>query len=162
AVVAPVERLMGNDMSYSDALGRIRAEQEVARQSNPATHTAGQVGGGLAVGLAAGPASLTARAGSTLLPRMGVGALEGLAFGGAYGAGSGTDAQSRAIEALKTGALGAVAGGLFPVFATGAGKAYEGIRNYFRANPIAREAGASPETLRTLGNVLSADDALGP
>lgn len=144
-------------------LSEMRRNAQAAQEQNPGSYMAGQVAGGVAQGVAAGPASLSARfAGSALLPRMLAGGADGLILGGAYGAGSGTDAQSRIVEALKMGGMGLLMGTAFPAVAAGAGKAYEGIRNALLGRPIAQQAGTTPETLRALGGVLDADGSLGP
>jgi hypothetical protein len=143
-------------------LSEMRGMQGNAQQQNPGSYMGGQIAGGVAQGLATGPASLSARAtGSALLPRMLAGAADGAILGTAYGAGSGTDAESRATEALKSGGIGAVAGGLFPAVASGASQLYQGARNAMAVNPAARQAGTTPEALRMLSGVMNADDSLG-
>lgn len=144
-------------------LSEIRANQALAQEQNPGSYLTGQLAGGVAQGVASGPLTASARfAGSSLLPRVGAGMVDGLVAGGIYGAGSGTDAESRALEAAKGGATGLVAGGAFPLLSAGASKVFETARNAMFARPIARQAGADPETLRLLSGVLDADGSLGP
>ncbi len=144
-------------------LTEMRGLQDQAQKDNPKSYLAGQVAGGVAQGVAAGPATFTARtAGMALGPRMLAGAADGLLLGGAYGAGSGTDANSRIKESLLSGGMGAVAGGAFPLVAAGLGKGYEALMNSIRGNRVAQGTGTSPEALRVLGNVLDGDGTLGP
>lgn len=143
-------------------LREMRGDQKAAQEQNPGSYMAGQVAGGVAQGIATAPLTASARvAGSTLLPRVAAGMLDGTIAGGIYGAGSGTDAASR----LKEGAIGAgtgfVAGGAFPLISAGASKLFEVGRNALAARPIARQADVSPEALRLLGNVMDADGSLG-
>src|SRR5690606_37727119 len=141
-----------------DVLSEMRGLQRSAQEQNPGSYLTGQIGGGIAQGVATAPASLSARfAGSALLPRMAAGGVDGLLFGGAYGAGSGTDTRSRIVEALKTGGAGLLMGTAFPAVAAGAGKIYEVGRNALLGRPIAQQAGTTPEALRALGGVLDAD-----
>lgn len=144
-------------------LREMRGDQKAAQEQNPGSYLAGQVAGGVAQGVATSPLTASAKfAGSTLLPRVAAGMLDGTIAGGIYGAGSGTDAASR----LKEGAIGAgtgfVAGGAFPLVSAGASKLFEVGRNALAARPIARQAGTTPEALRLLGNVMEADGSLGP
>lgn len=143
-------------------LREMRGDQKAAQEQNPGSYLAGQVAGGVAQGVATSPLTASAKfAGSTLLPRVAAGMLDGTIAGGIYGAGSGTDAASR----LKEGAIGAgtgfVAGGAFPLVSAGASKLFEVGRNALAAHPIARQSGTSPEALRLLGNVMDADGSLG-
>lgn len=143
-------------------LSDLRTMQGQAQEQNPGSYLAGQVAGGVAQGVAAAPVSLTAQTtrATPLMGRVAAGMGDGAIFGGIYGAGSGTDAQSRMTEAAMSGALGAAAGGVLPVVAAGASRAFEAGRNAMGANRIARQAGASPEALRTLGGVMEADGSL--
>jgi len=144
-------------------LAEMRGLQDQAQKQNPKSYLAGQIAGGVAQGVASAPASLSARAaGMALLPRVAAGMGDGAVMGALYGAGSGTDAESRAWEAGKGGAFGLAAGAAFPLISTGAGKVYEAARNALSAGPVAHRAGTTPEALRVLGGVLDADGSLGP
>lgn len=143
-------------------LAEMRGMQGQAQQQNPGSYLSGQIAGGVAQGVASGPATLSARAaGSALLPRVAAGVADGAIFGGLYGAGSGTDANSRMTEAAKSGQMGMLMGGAAPIVATGASKAYQGVRNALSSAPIAKQAGTTPEALRVLGGILDADGSLG-
>jgi hypothetical protein len=144
-------------------LAEMRGNQQQAQEQNPGSYLTGQLAGGVAQGMASAPLTASARfAGSTLLPRVAAGMADGLVAGSIYGAGSGTDAESRAWEAAKGGGFGLAAGGAFPLVSAGASKVFETARNAISARPIAQQAGADPETLRLLGSVLDADGSLGP
>lgn len=104
-------------------LQEMRGNASQAQSENPGSYLAGQVGGGLAQGLATGGAGFganAARTGGTL----GSVALGGLAdggiLGGLYGAGSANgDLTDRAKGALVGGGVGALAGGLTPYVVSG-------------------------------------------
>lgn len=149
--------------AYNRQLGRERAMDAADQQQRPGARIAGQVTGGLMMGLASAPASLSARAaGGGLGLRALAGATDGLIGGALYGAGSGTDTASRARGSVQAGLTGAGVGAAFPLLGAAAGAGYRAARNAFQAAPIARQAGIRPETARLLGGLLSADDSLGP
>lgn len=140
----------------------IRGRQEALRESNPIASTAGAIGGGLALAGPLGRIGPSAMAaGQGLGIRALAGGLEGMLFGGAYGAGAADD-ESRLEGAARGGGIGGALGVAFPLAAAGIGKTYEALRNSRNAAPIARQAGISPETARSLGGILDADGALGP
>jgi len=144
-------------------LSEMRGNQRQAQEANPGSYLAGQLAGGVAQGVVAGPLTASAKfAGSTLLPRVLAGMADGGILGGLYGAGSGTDAQSRLTEGVIGAGSGLVAGGAFPLLGAGASKIYETGKNLLAAGPIGRQAGASPQALRLLGDVMNADGSLGP
>lgn len=93
-------------------LQEMRGGAQQAQSDNPGSYLAGQVGGGLAQGLATGGGGFGANAAQTggSLARVALGsALDGSLFGGAYGAGS---ADGDLTDRLKGGAIGAGTGGL--------------------------------------------------
>lgn len=139
-------------------LSEMRNTQQAAQEQNPGSFLTGQIAGGVAQGVAGRGIPVMQSLGGRVLQGMGLGA----AAGGAYGAGSGEDAQSRAMGALEEGAKGLAVGGAFPLLAAGAGRVYQSARNAMSANPVARQAGASPESLRMLGDVMASDGSLGP
>ncbi|WP_146198924.1 hypothetical protein [Falsochrobactrum shanghaiense] len=140
----------------------IRNRQSALRESNPVASMVGSVGGALAAGGPIGKAGLSARAaGAGLGVRAAAGSAEGAALGSLYGAGAADDG-SRGMGALTGGTIGGIAGGAFPLVASGVGKAYEAFRNSRNAAPIAKSAGITPEAARMLGSILDADGALGP
>lgn len=146
-----------------EVLAEMRMLDKQARAQNPASYMGGQVAGGIATGIAAGPATFSGRAAAqTLGPRVLAGAADGALFGGLHGAGTGEDASSRAKNAIVEALFGSAAGSAFPLVSSGLSKAYSGIRDYLKAGPISKKAGASPEALRLLGNVMEADGSLGP
>jgi hypothetical protein len=150
----------GKGASYDQNLAEIRGNQEDARRDNPKSYLGGQLAGGVAQGLVAGPGLLASA--PTTLGRVLGGAATGGIMGGIYGAGSGTNTESRAIEALKSGSIGALAGGAVPVVAKGVSSGYSAIADALRGGSIAKQAGTSPEVLRMLNTALEADGTLGP
>lgn len=143
-------------------LGEMRGDAKAAQEQNPGSYLVGQLAGGVAQGVAAGPATASAKfAGSTLLPRVLAGMADGTALGGVYGAGSGESAQDRAIKGAVGAGTGFFAGGAFPLVGAGASKIFEAGKNALAAGPIAKRAGASPEALRLLGNIMDADGSRG-
>lgn len=156
---AGIASLMGSD--YDTVLGNMRELQGESAAQNPWTHLAGQIGGGTLLAAATRGASALPNA-TSLAGKVLGGALTGAGYGGAYGFGSGEGFGDRLWGAARDGTIGGIAGGAFPLLAAGAGKAYQGVRNWWSAKPIAQNAGASPEALRVLGGVLDADGTLGP
>ncbi|WP_192248459.1 hypothetical protein [Mesorhizobium caraganae] len=150
----------GKGASYGQNLAEIRGNQADAQQDNPKSYLAGQIGGGVAQGIAAGPAILANA--PTVAGRVLGGMATGGGMGALYGAGSGTDAQSRVVEALKNGGIGAAFGGAFPVVAKGASAGYSKIMDALAGNKAAKSVGTSPEVLRMLNSVMEADGTLGP
>lgn len=102
-----------------EVLGEIRGLQQEAKEDNPWSFFGGQVGGGIAqgVGIAGGGMSMAAnaaRAGGGL-GRVALGsAADGMIAGALHGAGSGEDAESRALGAAKGAATGTLVGGAAP------------------------------------------------
>lgn len=153
----------GKKDDYEGSRDLQRAIDANDKEQYPGARMAGQLGGGIGLGLATGPYSLSTKfAGSGLIPRTLAGAGDGLIAGGLYGSGSGEDLTSRGIEALKGMGAGAVAGGAFPLVAAGASKAYSSVANALLGRSAAKQAGTSPEVLRMIGNTLDADGTLGP
>ncbi|TRD03796.1 hypothetical protein FJV76_14255 [Mesorhizobium sp. WSM4303] len=150
----------GQGASYGQNLAEIRGNQADAQRDNPKSYLGGQIGGGIAQGLVAGPGVL-ANAPTTLGRALG-GAVTGAGFGGLYGLGSGEDTEGRAIEGAKGAGLGALVGGAFPFVAKGASSAYSAIANALSGKAAASAAGTTPEVLRMLGNVLDSDGTRSP
>lgn len=149
---------------YRESLGRQRERAAQEDAAHPTARLAGQIGGGLLLGGTTAPLTMSGRAaasGAPLLTRVGAGAVDAGAAGAAYGAGSADDRQSRGEGAVRGGAFGAMVGMAFPLLGAGASAAYRNVRNALSAKPLARSAGANLETLRTLGNVIEADDLAG-
>lgn len=97
---------------YDRAVAAERGQQEAFAEENPTLATGAEIGGALATGLGAGRAGLTlaGRAGSTA-GAAGLGAVEGAAYGGLYGAGTADD-DDRLAGATQGAALGAATGGV--------------------------------------------------
>lgn len=100
--------------AYEKARDEERRAQEEAHAQHPYIHTAGQIGGALALPVGAGAQA------ATLPARMARGALTGAGVGAAYGAGEGETPTQRAIGAGTGAVLGGVTGGLAPPLVEGA------------------------------------------
>lgn len=159
-LVTGIENLRGKDASYSQTLKEIRGNQQQAQRDNPNSYLAGQVGGGIAQGVAAGPALLANAPGT--LARIGGGMLTGSGMGGLYGLGSGEGAQDRLTQGAQGAGVGALVGGAIPAVAKGASSAYSSIVDALSGNAAAKGVGTTPGVLRMLGNVLDADGTRGP
>lgn len=159
--IKSIETLRGNDVEYSKVRDDIRADQADAQADNPKSYLAGQVGGGVAQGVATGGASLLAQAPS-LGARVLGGGLTGLLYGGAHGLGSGEDTVDRLKQAGIEGVTGFVAGSAFPLIAKGASSAYRTVADALFNRSAAKQAGTSPEVLKMIGSALDADGTRGP
>lgn len=157
---AGIGTLIDPSSTYDQNLAEIRGNQEAAQRDNSKSYLAGQIGGGVAQGVAAGPGVMASA--PTLFGRIAGGMLTGGSMGGLYGLGSGTDLAGRGKEALINGGIGAAAGGAFPLLARGVSSAYSTIADALIGQSAARAAGTTPEALRMLGNVLDADGTRGP
>lgn len=126
-VAAGIEALPGRSgMSRSQILAQMRGNAEAAQAQNPGSYLAGQIGGGVAQGLATGGAGFGANAAKTGggLGRVALGsAADGVIYGGLQGAGGGTDLESRASGALTGGAVGGTTGFAAPLVVAGLSKA---------------------------------------
>lgn len=163
---APIEMIKQGTLDPREGYNYAKAREDLALQDARERHgllgTAAELAGGLVSGGGLAKAGLSARfAGSELLPRVAAGIGDGAALGGLYGFGSGSGIEDRATEAAKGAGIGGFLGGAFPILSSGIGRAYEVVRNGMTGNRIAQQAGASPETLRMLGNVMDADGSLG-
>lgn len=147
--------LIDRNSSYDQNLAEIRGNQAQAKQDNPKSYLGGQIAGGVAQGLVAGP-GIAANAPS-MLGRIAGGAATGAGFGGLYGLGSGEGVGDRLYEGGKGAVIGGAVGGAFPVLAKGVSSAYSSIADALRGNAAAKSAGTTPEVLRMLGNVMDAD-----
>lgn len=106
---------------YAEARDDARASQADAQERAPGSYLTGQIGGGLATGLAvAGPLddalrSIPGLRGTGTGGRVARGAIAGGAEGGAYGFGSGEGFDDRFTQTLTFGGLGATAGAGVPL-----------------------------------------------
>lgn len=126
-----------------DVLREMRANKSRAQEANPGSYLAGQIGGGLAQGAIAGPASFTARMGGSTLGRAALGSrIDGAILGGAYGVGSGENAQERAASGLIGAGVGGVAGTAMPYIVKGASEVGRRLVSPFGISPE-RQAAAT-------------------
>lgn len=149
----------GKGASYDQNLAEIRGNQADAQHDNPKSYIAGQIGGGVAQGLVAGPGILANA--PTFLGKAAGSAITGGLMSGLYGAGSGTDLKSRAVQAGENGLIGFAAGGAFPFLAKDLSLGYSAIANALAQRGAARAGGITPEVARMLQSTLDADGTLG-
>lgn len=138
-------------MDFQQALQEARAQTAADIEEFPGPRLAGQIGGGIAGGLALGGplddmirAFFPRLAGSTPMARIGRGAVAGGIEGTAYGLGSGEGLEGRLAQGITGGAIGAAAGGLIPTVAESANMAV--------LRPLGGALGVGNE--RRAGNVL--------
>ncbi|HEY0630160.1 MAG TPA: hypothetical protein VGD23_12615 [Sphingomicrobium sp.] len=151
--------LPGVDKPQEQILSEMRGNQKAAQEQNPGSYLTGQVAGGVAQGLAAGPGIMASAPslGGRVLGGMGTGGL----MGGAYGVGSGEGTQDRVISGLTGAGTGAALGGAFPLVSTGVSSAVRSGLNAMSGNRAAAQTGVSPGAMRMLAGTLQADDTLG-
>ena len=152
--------------SYDVSRDEARLRMMLDQADYPGSRLTGQIGGGVASGVAlGGPLDDMLRAfpalrGSGLAARVGRGAAGGAIEGGAYGFGSGEGVDERFMHTLGYGALGGAVGGAVPVAAEAANMAVLrpiggalGVGNERRAaNTVLRameDAGATPDQIQT-------------
>jgi hypothetical protein len=156
--------------SYDQALAEGRADQKALAAEHPVADIAGKVTGGVGLGTQIAKRGMSmlanAPAGAPLLGWTGLmarGAGDAGLMSLVHGFGSGEDGfVNRGIEALKEGAVGAAIGGALPAVAKGVSAGYQNVADALTARSAAKAAGASPEAVNMLTNVLEADGTLGP
>lgn len=151
---------IGRNQDYGQNLADIRGTQTQAQEQNPGSYLTGQIGGGIAQGVAAGPGILASA--PSLGGRMLGGMATGAAGGGAYGVGSGETMAERLVQGGIGAGVGGAVGGVFPAAATAVGA---GARRFMgnQAGQAAQAAtGIDPATMRTMTGIVAADDMLGP
>jgi hypothetical protein len=102
--IEAVVRAMSPNVTYDEAINKIRASISGAKEAFPIQAAAWEVGGALIPGLAAAPFT----GGGSLIPTLSRAAAIGAAEGGIYGLGTGEGAEGRIKEGLKGAATGAV------------------------------------------------------
>ena len=114
---------VGLSEAYKREVALNRAMKRKQREANPIASTVGEIGGGLATGgtLAKGGLTMAGR-NLPIIGRTGAAALEGAAYGGAYGAGN-ADKRNMLAEAGKGAAIGALTGGLLESAGQAVGRA---------------------------------------
>lgn len=158
---------MSPNVTYDDAVSRLRAQEGNARFARPKTVLAGEVSGGIAASIpgaaVAGPA-IASKAGATLgaraLQGIAGGAVAGAAGGAISGAGAGTEGNrmSSALSGAGVGALfGGAVGGVAPVVAQGASSFIKWLKGSDVA-AIVNELGVSKEAARVIKNAIQNDD----
>lgn len=141
-------------------LSEIRSQQKQAQADNPGSYLAGQLGGGLAQGVATGGAGFgtsAARAGGGLGKVAFGSAIDGALYGGAYGAGSAVEGERLSGAGMGAG-TGFLVGGAMPVVAAGVSKAARKAISPFTANA---ERTAAAQALRAEGVPVTAGQITG-
>ncbi len=143
-------------------LSEMRGLQQQAQTDNPGSYLAGQIGGGLAQGVATGGAGFgvnAANAGGSL-GRVALGsALDGALYGGLYGAGSAEGGLSDRGWGAGGGALtGGIVGGAMPLVVAGASKVARKAISPFTTSP---ERVAAAQTLKAEGVPVTAGQLSG-
>lgn len=157
-IEAGVRAALDPDRTYSEVLPEVRKRVDDSASEHPVAYYGGQVGASLAIpGAAArlGFSPVANAVGQGLTRTMRAGALEGGAYGAAYGFGSSEGGiQNRAEGAVGGGVLGTLLGGAAPVAIGGVQAAARPIRN-----SIAAAVNPEDEAARRLREVLQSDDA---
>lgn len=161
-VAAGIESLPGRSgMSRSQILAQMRGNAEAAQAQNPGSYLAGQVGGGVAQAVATGGGGFAANAARTGggLGRVALGSgLDGAAYLGLQGAGSGTDLESRAKGAGWGAATGFGTGLAAPIVMAGGSKLVQKAVSPFTASD---ELAAATKVLAGEGVPLTAGQKVG-
>lgn len=111
-----VDKLFGSGDfggTYERERDAVRAANKTAREANPGSYLAGEIGGGIALPLGAARvgAQTAMRGAQTLGQRAASGARVGVPVGGAYGLGTAEgDASTQALETAKGALIGGVTG----------------------------------------------------
>lgn len=143
-------------------LSEMRGDAQTAQEQNPGSYLAGQIGGGLAQGVATGGAGFgtsAANAGAGL-GKVALGsAVDGMLYGGAYGSGSAdADLRGRLAGMISGGGTGFLVGGAIPLALAGANKAVKKAISPFTTSP---ERIAAADLLTQEGIPLTAGQRTG-
>lgn len=143
--------------AYAQGRDESRALNDAARAANPKSYMAGEIGGGVGVGLGAmGAGATLMRPGMSLPALVGVGGVEGAGYGALSGAGNATtDTAGDALEGAKTGAL---IGSAVPVAARAIGSI---ISRAITPLPVAPERQAMIDVLAKEGVPMTAGQRSG-
>lgn len=157
---------MSPGMDFRQTLEQARGQAAADIEAFPGPRLAGQIGGGIAGGLAlGGPLDDIIRAfsprlaGTTPMARIGRGAVAGGIEGAAYGLGSGEGLEDRLSQGITAGAMGAAAGGLIPTIAEGANMAV--LRPLGGALGVGNERRAGNALLRAMEDAQMSPDDIG-
>ena len=143
----------GFDETYGAALEMARKLRAQDKEQNPVASYGSEALGGVATAVATGGLGLAAK-GTTTAAKAGLGALEGLGYGAAYGFGSG---EGGIAQRGKQAAYGAVIGGGVGGVASAAGTKFGQVVANYRANRVAKASGASPDASRVLARAIEAE-----
>ena len=151
-----IDYLRGGSPSYGEGVDKIAAHEDELRRNYPLAYTGGALVGGIGtgIGLARSPLAFS-RAGATIPQRIGMGALEGGAFGAAQGAGQTYSGNypDYVKNAIIGGGLGVGGGAIGEAVGAGAGSIYGSLRDRASSvfpEPILRGARADVQGLESL------------
>ncbi|MER9018904.1 hypothetical protein [Mesorhizobium sp. M0898] len=157
---AKADALTGLGGKQGDYEGNLRYQRAVDAndvQQHPVARGAGQLAGGIGVGMIAGPAAAAPNA----LAKVGQGAVLGAGYGGAYGFGSGEGGFENRLQSGAIGAAtGAAIGGAIPAAAAGVGKVYNTLADVMMrpaANAIRGTINPEANALQLAQRALSRD-----
>ncbi|MEQ1941495.1 hypothetical protein ABMA32_03635 [Mesorhizobium sp. VNQ89] len=156
AAADSVTGLTGERGNYSGNLDYQRAQDRYDAETNPVARTTGQIGGGVATGVAAAP-----RAASKWWGRLAQNSLLGGVYGGAYGFGSGEGGfENRRDNAFSSARDGALIGVAIPAAIEGTRGAYKAV-NYLTTKPVGNVvrgvANPSGNAMRLANRALARD-----
>lgn len=149
--------------SYNQTVTADREGNRLAREQNPGTYLAGELGGGLAGGAgivrAGGSLAANAVARGAPLNRVAVGsAIDGALLGGVSGAASGETLEQRGLGAATGAGLGGLIGGAVPYITSGATSAFRRAVSPMNVTPERR---AAADVLQREGVELTAGQISG-
>jgi hypothetical protein len=148
--------LRGGSASYSEGVDKVAAHEEAVRKAFPGYHLGGSVLGGVGTGVGLARSGVGfSREGASLLQRIGMGTLEGGAFGAASGAGQtySGNLDDYAKNAVIGGAFGLGGGAIGEGVGAAAGNIFNRVRDYRNPTfpePVIRGARADVEGLENL------------
>lgn len=159
--VAAGVRSLISGKSYDDELKHLQNYDQATAEANPVANTTGEIGGGLAAGVATAPLLGPALAGMSRMGGVGAGVLTGAGVGTADGfVRTGGDIEDRAKGALVSGGVGAAFGALAPIFSGAVGAGVRGISDLAAQASAMRGLGVSRPAANVLTRALEADGTL--
>jgi hypothetical protein len=151
-----IDYLTGGSPSWGAGIDKVAAHEAEIQKKYPLAHIGGSIAGGVGTGLGLARSPLAfSRAGATIPQRVGMGALEGGAFGAAQGAGQtySGNLPDYVKNAIIGGGFGAAGGAAGELVGAGAGSLYGSLRDRAHSvfpEPVLRGARADVQGLENL------------
>lgn len=151
-----VDYLRGGSPSYSAGVDKVAAHEAELQKNYPLAYAGGSIVGGVGTGIGLARSPLTfSRIGATIPQRVGMGALEGGAFGVAQGAGQtySGNLPDYVKNGLVGGGFGLAGGAAGEAIGAGAGSIYGSLRDRAHGafpEPVLRGARADVQGLQNL------------